>query len=215
MVAAALGHFIPQQGQCVRRLRQEVLRRFDEEAARMTVPLSLDSIVDGRRFFDGLDTQWVLPVVRGGRCRGPQVNHRVVPRQFECRRRANGREKVARSCPIGRAIDRAPVAEQDRSVPALGRRLELALHVENRTLRRLMQLGRDTAGETSSKDNARGLRKRFDMDAEEQPDKFQHGSLSGPWSSGENHAAGCVLQLTITGLHDGGSASPFRPSFLL
>jgi hypothetical protein len=53
----------------------------------------------------------------------------------------------------------------------------------------------------SAKDDAGGLRERFDVLAEEEPNEFQKGGLARTWTAREDDAAWHVSVAAVAGFH--------------
>src|SRR6185436_6733174 len=81
------------------------------------------------------DAQRIAVVVASvGRGRA-EVNNGVVAAQLALASRTDRRPEAFRTGPVRSAIDRAAVAEHDRSIVACSKTLQLALNEEDRPLR--------------------------------------------------------------------------------
>jgi hypothetical protein len=202
VVSAALGHFVSQKRHCLCGLVQEILCRFHDETPRRLGPLGGDPQIDRGRLLDGLEAEWVFTIVGEGRRRRTQVDDGVIARQFNGTRRAHRREEVAFPNPLGRAINRSPVAKHHGGVVGLGDRLELALNVENRTLRRLTQRRAIAAREASAEDDSGGFRERLDVLAEEEPHQLQDRRFARPRAAREDDAPWPMAFTAVARFHD-------------
>ena len=107
------------------------------------------------------------------------MNHRVITLHLLLESRTNGRPEVVGPRPVGTAINRATVAQNNGGLLSVRRDLQLALNEKNCALSRPPNSNRFFTWESASKYDAGGFRKNFYVFTKVLSDQFKNCSLAG------------------------------------
>jgi hypothetical protein len=112
----------------------------------------------------------------------------IISAQLLVQRRSNGGPQIVWAWPVGRAVDRATVAQDNRGVYSLRGRFELSLHIENRSLRRAQDVSLSRARKSTAEHDTRRFVQDVNVFAEMLADQFEDRRLSCTGTTGQHDA---------------------------
>lgn len=170
----------------------------------MTVPRCLDAGVDVLRFERTLDAQRVRMVVSVLDRRGSEMDDGGVARELRCAvgpRLGEVRRFVER--PIRETVERSAIAEDDGGFAFVDvAAFELALHMEDRALRRRAQRHGSFPRKAATEDDACRLGEHQHVLAEVASHRLEHRGLASAGATGEDDETRRVIEAFALAEHD-------------
>ena len=183
-----LARLLPQDLERTTGFAQKIRGALDEEAPRVPLPRSCDPLVDRGRLACGLNPQRVVVVIPIADGRRAEVNHGPVATQLLWMCRPHVAPEIARTWPVCTAIDRAAVAKYGSAI-FVRQALELALHVEDRSLGALPRGDGRSSGKAAPEHDPCRLREHLYAVAEMPSNQLQDSGLAGSGPTGQYDSA--------------------------
>ena len=168
---------------------------------RVRGPRLCNPLVDRPGFVAGFEAQGIAVVVLA-RTRRAQVDDGIVARQFRVQARAELVPEVPGTGPVGDAVDRAAIAQDDRGIRRIRGDLQLALDVVDGPLGGAAQRVRLAARKASAEHDAGGFGHDQDVPAEGVADELERRGLSRARSAGQGDPHPWVMDSTGARDHD-------------
>lgn len=152
----------------------------------MPRPRGRDPRVDHLGLGRRLDPQRVGVVVSAVAGRYAQMDHRVVACELLGLGGTDRTEQLARTRPVGDAIDRPAIAQHDRGIARRRCCLEFALDEEDRALGGAANVGFGATRKASAENDPGGLRQHVNVLTERLADQLEHGRLPRARPAGQH-----------------------------